>query len=188
MFSIFIDKITILQGLLMYILYSYRAVEKYLGICIRSNLHIMANTWYTQRVVYYSRYSLNWPLCVVCFLIVYIVSLYYLYLDPYQKKRMEQICRYVFLNSCFIFSYYYYRQNYSANIMCLCLIHTASIEELEELAETHLLGFLNKNSPERIWPNRPFKPKQMRTKIFVVPVKEVCHVNLTFPMEDISSW
>ena len=107
---------------------------------------------------------------------------------PLPKKRMEQICRYVFLNSCFIFSYYYYRQNYSANIMCLCLIHTASIEELEELAETHLLGFLNKNSPERIWPNRPFKPKQMRTKIFVVPVKEVCHVNLTFPMEDISSW
>ena len=72
--------------------------------------------------------------------------------------------------------------------MCLCLIHTASIEELEELAETHLLGFLNKNSPEQIWSNRPFKPKQMRTKIFVVPVKEVCHVNLTFPLEDISSW
>ena len=72
--------------------------------------------------------------------------------------------------------------------MCLCLLHNAPLEELEELAETHLLGLANKNVPERIWPSRPFRPKQMRTKIFVVPVKEVCHVNLTFPMEDISSW
>ena len=46
----------------------------------------------------------------------------------------------------------------------------------------------NKNLPLRIWPNRPFRPKQMRTKIFLVPVKEVCHVNLTFPMEDMSSF
>ena len=28
----------------------------------------------------------------------------------------------------------------------------------------------------------------MRTKIFIVPVKDVCHVNLTFPMEDISAY
>ena len=33
-----------------------------------------------------------------------------------------------------------------------------------------------------------FRPKQMRTKIFIVPVKDVCHVNLTFPMEDISAY
>ena len=57
-----------------------------------------------------------------------------------------------------------------------------------EISSKSLLGLSNKNIPERIWPLRPFRPKQMRTKIFVVPVKEVCHVNLTFPMEDISSW
>ena len=51
-----------------------------------------------------------------------------------------------------------------------------------------LILLLNKNLPLRIWPNRPFRPKQMRTKIFLVPVKEVCHVNLTFPMEDLSSF
>ena len=28
----------------------------------------------------------------------------------------------------------------------------------------------------------------MRTKTFIVPVKDVCHVNLTFPMEDISAY
>lgn len=86
------------------------------------------------------------------------------------------------------YTYFFCRENYSSNIMCLCLLHNAPLEELEELAETHLLGLVNKNVPERIWPSRPFRPKQMRTKIFVVPVKEVCHVNLTFPMEDISSW
>ena len=31
------------------------------------------------------------------------------------------------------------------------------------------------------------RPKQMRTRISVVPVKEICHVNMTFPMEDLSA-
>ena len=38
---------------------------------------------------------------------------------------------------------------------------------------------------ETIWPSRPFKPSQMRQKIYVVPVKDIYHVNLTFPMEDL---
>lgn len=70
--------------------------------------------------------------------------------------------------------------------MCLCLVHNQSLDEMEDLVKAHLLGLLNKNLPERIWPSKPFKSKQMRTKIFVVPVKEVCHVNLTFPLEDLS--
>ncbi len=57
---------------------------------------------------------------------------------------------------------------------------------MEELAKELLLSLPNKNVPERIWPNRPFKNSQMRVKIYVVPVKDVYHVNLTFPLEDIS--
>ena len=38
---------------------------------------------------------------------------------------------------------------------------------------------------ETIWPSRPFKSSQMRQKIYVVPVKDIYHVNLTFPMEDL---
>ncbi len=70
--------------------------------------------------------------------------------------------------------------------MCLCLIHNSSLDEMEELAKSLLVNLPNKNLPERIWPNKPFLPKQMRTKTFVVPVKDVCHVNLTFPVEDMS--
>ena len=70
--------------------------------------------------------------------------------------------------------------------MCLCLLHNGSLDDLEELAMTYFLGLPNKNLPVRIWPNHPFQPKQMRTKIFLVPIKETCHVNLTFPMEDMS--
>lgn len=82
----------------------------------------------------------------------------------------------------------FYMANYSANIMCLCLVHNDSLDAMEELAKAYLQGLLNKNVPERIWPSKPFKPRQMRTKIYIVPVKEVCHVNLTFPMEDISAF
>ena len=70
--------------------------------------------------------------------------------------------------------------------MCLCLLHNTSLDELEVLAKSSFLGLPNKNLPVRIWPNRPFRPKQMRSKIFLVPIKEVCHINLTFPMEDMS--
>ncbi len=43
----------------------------------------------------------------------------------------------------------------------------------------------NKNIPETIWPSRAFRSSHLRTRVFVVPVKDVYHVNLTFQLEDL---
>ena len=55
--------------------------------------------------------------------------------------------------------------------MTVCLLHNESLERMEEVAKEHFLRISNKNIPETIWPNRPFRPSQMKTKIYVVPVK-----------------
>ena len=52
------------------------------------------------------------------------------------------------------------------------------------MAKRFFLSIPNKNIPKRIWPNNAFRNNQMRTKIYVVPIKDIYHVNLTFPMED----
>ena len=80
--------------------------------------------------------------------------------------------------------YNFWKHNYSANLMCACLVHDESLERMEEMAKEHFLAIANKNIPERIWPSRPFRSSQMRILIHVVPVKDVYHANLTFPMED----
>lgn len=69
--------------------------------------------------------------------------------------------------------------------MTVCLIHNRSLEQMEDLAKANFLRITNRNIPETIWPNRPFKPSQMKTKIYIVPVKDVYHVNLTFPLQDL---
>ena len=51
----------------------------------------------------------------------------------------------------------FYRTNYSANIMCLCLIHNESLDLMEDLTTDLLLHLPNKNAPERIWSNKPFR-------------------------------
>ena len=67
--------------------------------------------------------------------------------------------------------YTFFKANYSANLMTVCLLHNESLERMEEVAKEHFLRISNKNIPETIWPNRPFRPSQMKTKIYVVPVK-----------------
>ena len=80
--------------------------------------------------------------------------------------------------------YNFWKHNYSANLMCACLVHDESLDRMEEIAKAHFLAIGNKNIPERIWPSKPFRSSQMRIMIHVVPVKDIYHANLTFPMED----
>ena len=72
--------------------------------------------------------------------------------------------------------------------MTLVLMDRAGLDDLELLAKENFLCIPNKNIPEMIWPSKPFRPSQMRQKIFVVPVKDVYHVNMTFPMEDMQAY
>lgn len=68
--------------------------------------------------------------------------------------------------------------------MTACLLHNDDLDALESLAKEYLLKIPNRNIPKTIWPKQPFKPSQMKVKIFVVPVRDIFHVNLTFPRDD----
>ena len=72
--------------------------------------------------------------------------------------------------------------------MSVCLIHNKPLDVMEDIAKKTFLAVPNKNIPERIWPQIAFKNSQMRTKIYVVPIKDIYHVNLTFPMEDMCQY
>ena len=82
----------------------------------------------------------------------------------------------------------FFKTNYSANLMSVCLVHNQPLDVMEDLAIKVFSPVQNKNIPERIWPQNVFKNQQMRTKLFVVPVKDIYHVNLTFPMEDMCQY
>ena len=66
----------------------------------------------------------------------------------------------------------FFKTNYSGNLMSVCLIHNKNLDEMEELAKLFFLSIPNKNIPERIWPSNAFRNNQMRTKIYVVPIKD----------------
>jgi hypothetical protein len=52
----------------------------------------------------------------------------------------------------------FWKQNYSANLMTVCLIHNESLDRLEEMAKEHFLPIRNKNIPEMIWDIENHKP------------------------------
>ncbi|XP_023335027.1 insulin-degrading enzyme isoform X2 [Eurytemora carolleeae] len=66
--------------------------------------------------------------------------------------------------------------------MSICIIHNASIEKLEEIATEKFLLIPNKNIPQNIYRNPVFRPDQIGLKIFIVPIREIYHLNLTFPL------
>ena len=53
--------------------------------------------------------------------------------------------------------YNFWKHNYSANLMCACLVHDESLDRMEEIAKENFLAIGNKNIPERIWPSKPFR-------------------------------
>ncbi|CAB4059390.1 IDE [Lepeophtheirus salmonis] len=76
------------------------------------------------------------------------------------------------------------QSNYSANLMTVCLIHSGSLDEMEESAQSLFSVIVNKNIPECIWPAKPFRA--MKSKTYIVPVKDILHLNMTFCLEDLS--
>ncbi|XP_071749609.1 insulin-degrading enzyme isoform X2 [Lepeophtheirus salmonis] len=80
--------------------------------------------------------------------------------------------------------YNFYKSNYSANLMTVCLIHSGSLDEMEESAQSLFSVIVNKNIPECIWPAKPFRA--MKSKTYIVPVKDILHLNMTFCLEDLS--
>ena len=59
-----------------------------------------------------------------------------------------------------------------------------SLDELEKLCVDLFSGVENRNAQGPEWKEHPFGEKQLRMKGFVVPVKDIRNLNITFPMPD----
>lgn len=74
---------------------------------------------------------------------------------------------------------------YSSNVMTLAVIGKESLEELTDMVVPLFSGVKNKNISVPEWKEHPFGPEQLKLKGYVVPVKDVRNLNITFPIPDL---
>lgn len=63
-----------------------------------------------------------------------------------------------------------------------------SLDELEELTLKLFSEVKNKNVTVPIWTEHPFGPDQVKVKGFIVPVKDLRNLNITFPIPDLHEY
>lgn len=74
---------------------------------------------------------------------------------------------------------------YSSNIMSLSVLGKESLDELEEMAVKMFCNVRNKNVEAPRWPEHPYGPDQVQVKGYIVPIKDLRNLNITFPMPDL---
>ncbi|XP_050730176.1 insulin-degrading enzyme-like isoform X1 [Eriocheir sinensis] len=74
---------------------------------------------------------------------------------------------------------------YSSNIMALAVLGKESLDELEEMVLGLFSEVENKSVTVPEWITHPFGPKQCRKVGYVVPVKDIRNLYVTFPIPDL---
>ncbi|XP_031777802.1 insulin-degrading enzyme isoform X2 [Nasonia vitripennis] len=73
---------------------------------------------------------------------------------------------------------------YSANIMALSVLGKESLDDLEKMIVDMFSDIDNKNVEVPKWPAHPFTDEHFKTKWFIVPIKDIRNLNITFPIPD----
>jgi len=60
-----------------------------------------------------------------------------------------------------------------------------SLDELERMAVELFSDVKNKNVMAPTWTEHPFGPEQLQMKGYIVPVKDIRNLNITFPIPDL---
>ncbi|GAB6025052.1 hypothetical protein CHUAL_010157 [Chamberlinius hualienensis] len=76
----------------------------------------------------------------------------------------------------------YHSDWYSANIMGLAILGKESLDELQEMVTETFVGAVNKNVSIREWNQHPYGPEQLKKIVYVVPIKDIRKLSLTFPI------
>ncbi|EZA60071.1 insulin-degrading enzyme isoform X2 [Ooceraea biroi] len=76
----------------------------------------------------------------------------------------------------------FHEKNYSANIMSLCVLGKDTLDELEDMVVNLFCDVRNKEVETSMWPEHPFKDEQFRIKWYIVPIKDVRNLDITFPL------
>ncbi|XP_011268023.1 insulin-degrading enzyme isoform X2 [Camponotus floridanus] len=82
----------------------------------------------------------------------------------------------------------FHEKYYSANIMSLCILGKESLDELENMVVDLFNEVRNKKVKVPIWPEHPFKDEHFRTKWYVVPIKDLRNLDITFPLPDLQQY
>lgn len=63
-----------------------------------------------------------------------------------------------------------------------------SLDDLEELTIKLFSEVENKNVTAPIWTDHPFGPDQLQVKGFIVPIKDLRNLTITFPLPDLHEY
>lgn len=61
-----------------------------------------------------------------------------------------------------------------------------SLDELEEMVVPKFSQIVNKNISRQLWQNEPYSKEQYGTKVYIVPVKDIRALTLSFTIDDLS--
>ncbi|XP_015602966.1 insulin-degrading enzyme isoform X2 [Cephus cinctus] len=74
---------------------------------------------------------------------------------------------------------------YSANMMSLSVLGKESLDELERMITDKFSEVKNIDVEAPRWPDHPFNEEHFQHKWYIVPIKDVRHLNITFPIPDL---
>lgn len=79
----------------------------------------------------------------------------------------------------------FHAQWYSSNIMGLAVIGRESLEDLADMVISLFSDVQNKTVAIPEWTKHPFGLTQLKKRYYVVPVKDIRNLNITFPIPDL---
>ncbi|XP_049939528.1 insulin-degrading enzyme [Schistocerca serialis cubense] len=77
---------------------------------------------------------------------------------------------------------------YSSNIMSLSVLGKENLDELEKMTCELFSNVKNKSVVAPQWPEHPFGNKQVQMRGYIVPVKDIRNLNITFPVPDLHQY
>ncbi|KYN00390.1 PREDICTED: insulin-degrading enzyme-like [Cyphomyrmex costatus] len=81
----------------------------------------------------------------------------------------------------------FYEKYYSTNIMSLSILSKESLDELENMVVDLFCEMRNKEIEVPIWPV-PFKDEHFRTIWYIVPIKDIRKLSISFPLPDMRQY
>ncbi|XP_036142058.1 insulin-degrading enzyme [Monomorium pharaonis] len=79
----------------------------------------------------------------------------------------------------------FHKEYYSANIMALCILGKESLDELEEIVVDLFSEVQDKEIKFPTWPEHPFDEKHFHTIRYIVPIRDVRYLEITFLISDV---
>jgi len=79
----------------------------------------------------------------------------------------------------------FHAKHYSANIMGVSVLGKEPLDKLEEMVVNMFSGVENKEVEIKEWKEHPYGEEQVGIRGHIVPVKDIRHLNITFPIPDL---